>query len=144
VPDLLLPGSATNVTVVDLGKNKRITFSFAGPGEDGDRRTPVAYEVRYADSANNLNQENFKKADLVPKRAMESGSFAPVRPGANLEVTLNALLLTFGEKYTAVGQEVFIALLAIDEAGNEGPVSEPGSAYVSVEAFIEHSILTAL
>jgi len=130
VPDLLPPGTASDVQAVDLQDNARINVTFTGPGDDGERGTPATYDLRYAFADWDLTNETFWSAPRVPTEALVIGGFRPVPAGEKYNVMLSGFALPLDEKRTVIGRHVFFAVSAADEAGNQGPVSRCGDVWV--------------
>jgi len=99
-------------------------MTFVAPGDDADRLAASTYDIRFAFDASDLNERNFYTASPVPLEAVGGGVIEPVPAGDTFSVDLIALELPFGGKETAIGREVFFAVVAKDEEGNASPVSD--------------------
>jgi len=89
------------------GGSVQVTLSWTAPGDDGNIGTATTYELRYSlDSATLIN--NFESADAVPNVPLP-------KPAGELES------FTFSD--LPFGPTFFIAMVAVDEAGNRSEVS---------------------
>lgn len=110
--DTLPPGVATGVQVEETGDGYRV--SFTSPGDDWRCGTPAEYDIRYADSREELiGLEAFLQASTVP--APE-----PVAGGSTAETSLST-----GES------GLWFAIRAKDNEGHWSVVSEPASLSTS-------------
>lgn len=105
VPDNVPPGAILDLSITDESETT-LTITFTAPGDDGNLGTAASYDVRV--STSNFSAVDFEaqaeaEVDGTPKPA---GSLERIEvPGLDAET------------------EYFLAVRAIDEAGNEGPPS---------------------
>ncbi|WP_135556907.1 alpha/beta fold hydrolase [Paenibacillus cymbidii] len=116
--DTIAPNAITNAAVSALGASSvRLTFTAPGdddialPGMTGPWGAVSAYEVRYSTAAiTDANWNAASKADIwvipQPRGGAEALTVAGLKPGTTY----------------------YVAVKAIDEAGNAGPVSNAASA----------------
>ncbi|WP_437650674.1 hypothetical protein [Sorangium sp. So ce362] len=111
--DVMLPGQVTDLVVVDVGATSALV-QFTSPGDDGLEGTPTAYEIGW--SLSPLDDSNFAGAKLT--------SAPPAQPsGWLVQAQIEGL---------PPSSTVYVAMRAIDEAGNSGPVSN--NVQVTTEA----------
>jgi subtilisin family serine protease/Tol biopolymer transport system component len=104
-PDVTAPGAINNLTTQVVGAFPDFNVTFTAPGDDGNVGKVTAYELRFSDTA--INEANFDLARPL---------FAPdpVDPGFNQSL---------GVKIPWRHPSGFIAVRAVDEVGNKGPIS---------------------
>ncbi|WP_437321325.1 hypothetical protein [Sorangium sp. So ce385] len=102
--DVTPPGQVTDLTAIDAGATSAVV-QFTSPGDDGLEGTPTAYEIGW--SLYPLDDSNFSSAKLT--------SAPPAQPaGWLVQAQVEGLPPT---------ATVYVAMRAVDEAGNVGPVS---------------------
>ncbi|WP_437971699.1 hypothetical protein WMF04_21380 [Sorangium sp. So ce260] len=102
--DVTPPGQATDLVAVDVAATSA-TVQFTSPGDDGFEGTPAAYEIGW--SLSPLDDFNFAFSKLT--------SAPPAQPGGWLvQAQIEGL---------PPSSTVYVAMRAVDEAGNPGPVS---------------------
>jgi len=104
-PDVTAPGPINNLAAQIVGAFPDCNVTFTAPGDDGNVGKVTAYELRFSDTA--INEANFDLARPL---------FAPdpVDPGFNQSL---------GVKIPWRHPSGFIAVRAVDEVGNKGPIS---------------------
>jgi subtilisin family serine protease/Tol biopolymer transport system component len=103
--DVTPPGAINNLTAQIVGAFPDCNVTFTATGDDGNAGKVTAYELRFSDTA--INDANFDLARPL---------FAPdpVDPGFNQSL---------GVKIPWRHPSGFIAVRAVDEVGNKGPIS---------------------
>src|ERR1044072_2784404 len=104
-PDVTAPGPINNLAAQIVVAFPDCNVTFTAPGDDGNVGKVTAYELRFSDTA--INEANFDLARPL---------FAPdpVDPGFNQSL---------GVKIPWRHPSGFIAVRAVDEVGNKGPIS---------------------
>ncbi len=103
------PNVVTNLEVVE--EDGQYTLTFTAPGDDWGCGTPKSYDIRYAESADDLRDpEKFTSA----QRASDSGSIHPGYGGT--EISINIDLEESG---------LYFAIQSKDDVGNLSMISRP-------------------
>lgn len=102
------PAAVTDVTIESIDEaNTTAILTFSPPGDDGQRGTPLAYEAAWSDST--ITDATFAEATPVPRWAMP-------KPDETAERQRMPV-------FTLPPGEHVLAIRAVDEAGNRGPVT---------------------
>jgi len=107
-PDVTAPDGIDDLAVVEV-VGDRALLSLTAPGDDRDEGLAHAYDVRVASSA--FSADAFFEQPAVEVLA------TPQAPGGSDQITIVDPAL-------ATGGTVYVAVRAVDEAGNLGPVSD--------------------
>jgi hypothetical protein len=101
--DLIAPSAVTDLAAVSVGITSAV-LSWTAPGDDGATGTAASYDLRT--SPNPITPANFSAA--TPVAAPD-----PIAAGGTQEATIAI----------APGATIHVALRAVDEAGNQGAIS---------------------
>jgi hypothetical protein len=122
--DVISPGMVSDLAATRNVTSRTITLSFTSPGDDFDEGQVTNYDIRYAMTVDEL-LDNFETAEVVDSWIAPGFDLTPVAPLTQKVVRLN---------YDAslAGLIVNFAMRAVDEAGNNGTVSNVVNAYLEV------------
>lgn len=101
--------------------NKAQTLTWTATGDDGDSGTACRYEFRAAQRADSLTADNWQACREIYGAALPES--AGVRQG-----------FAIGDfvRQQPAGESLFVAVLAVDDAGLEGPISNIARFYVAI------------
>lgn len=108
--DGVAPGRPEGLQAATGAQAGQIALSFVSPGDDAYAGRPAAYEIRWL-------ERPFDAAEFDGARAFDGAQ--PVDGGAQAQITVTGL---------PVESEIWLAVRAVDDAGQRGPVSDVVSA----------------
>ncbi len=106
--DVVAPGQVTDLEVVEV-VGSRALLRLTAPGDDRDEGLATAYDVRVSDTV--FEPSAFFDQDAIVVRN------TPQAPGAVDRITIE-------DDRLSAGATLYVAVRAVDEAGNSGPVSD--------------------
>jgi hypothetical protein len=112
-PDVVSPGQVDDLRVSHSSPDS-LSLAWTSPGDDGEEGTAASYDIRF--STVPLNADNWNEADRLVSTPL------PLKAGSLQEVSVPDLVF---------GQEYHLALRAVDDAGNQSPLSNVVSAETS-------------
>jgi len=122
--DTIPPARVTDLKVTNLPDKVRLEFT--APGDDLDSKDAAAeYVFKVSSTVRNLteNFEDNKWNRRITETDLVSTDLAPVTGGAAKTIDVNLSVFHTDQKSV-------IAMKAIDEAGNQSPVSNPVQIYI--------------
>ena len=123
--DEIPPGRVTDLEANNLPG--MIALQFTAPGDDLDSSDKAAYYVvKYSSTVGNLTGVNFDKDEFnteITNDDLVNSTLDPEVGGTTKTFFIKDSLFPLKEKYV-------LALRAVDEKGNEGPVSNPVQIYL--------------
>lgn len=114
-PDVTPPGKVTDIGI-ESRSNEALTLAWTAPGDDGAGGTAAAYEIRYSLAPitdKTWNQDTFVQTAPLPRQA-----------GTRQSLPIAGL---------GVGETYYLAVRAIDDAGNMSQLSQVVQARIQNE-----------
>ncbi|XP_041457892.1 calcium-activated chloride channel regulator 1-like isoform X1 [Lytechinus variegatus] len=136
IGDELAPSRINDLGVLATSYDESsVTLQWTAVGDDYDQGTASFYDLRYATTFDSL-RENFTTSDPIMDDQVIAGNLSMI----GLSGTVESVVVKLPER----GEKVvyFFGIVAVDEAGNEGDVSNLVSASLEYVAPMTTAIMT--